>query len=69
MGTTIFQGNKEVAFQWGKVLLIMDGYACNVLYKTLFVLKKSRKVVLGLRTHMSHVIKPLDVPIIGRLIE
>lgn len=52
-----------------KILLIMDGYACHITYKTLSLLRDNGIVVFGLPAHKSHVLQPLDVGFFGPLKE
>lgn len=52
-----------------KLLLIMDGYACHVAYRTLKMLGDNDIIVAGLPAHTSHVLQPLDVGVFGPLKE
>lgn len=47
-----------------KLLLIVDCYA-GVQYRTLRVLKENGIIVVGLPSHTSHVLQPLDVTVFG----
>ena len=52
-----------------KLLLVMDGYACQITFKTLSILCENGIVVVGIPAHTSHVLQPLDVGVFGRLKE
>lgn len=47
------------------ILLIMDGYACHLLFRTLSLLKENVILVLGLPVHTPHVLQPLDISVFG----
>lgn len=44
-----------------KLLLVFDGYAGHIRYKTLSLLRSNGIIVAGLPAHTSHVLQPLDV--------
>ena len=43
------------------LLLVLDGYASHLTYKTLSLLKQNNIIVAGLPAHTSHALQPLDV--------
>lgn len=52
-----------------KILLIMDGYACHVSFRTLSLRKENDILVAGLLAHTSHVLQSLKISVFGPLKE
>ncbi len=52
-----------------KLLLVFDGYAGHLTFRTLNHLKTNGIIVAGLPAHTSHVLQPLDVGVFGPLKE
>lgn len=50
-----------------KLLLVMDGYAFHISYKTLSLFSSNDISVAGLPAHTSHVLQPLDVGVFSPL--
>lgn len=42
------------------IFLSMDYYDTHALYKTMKLLKENRIIVIGMPTHTSHIVEPLD---------
>ena len=48
-----------------KLLLILDGFGDHVQYRVLQLLRDHDTMFIGLSTHTSHVLQPLDVTVFG----
>ncbi len=51
------------------VLLVFDGYACHLTFRSLNLFKRHDIVVAGLPAHTSHALQPLNVGVFGALKE
>lgn len=51
------------------LLLIMDVYSAHISFKTISVLRDNNVVVLGIHTHTSHALRPLELSVFGTMNE
>ena len=56
---------KDLTANGRKVLLILDGYRCHMIYKVLKLLESNGVIVFALPAHTSGSTQPLDVSIFG----